>query len=72
MPAPRWPTGPVKVADRLWFQQALQTRAFFVGEPVMGRVSGKYSLNMSYPILDDAGRFQGVVASAWIWIGWEA
>ena len=53
--------GPVNVADRLWFKKAIQTRAFFVGEPVMGRISGKYNLNMSYPILDNTGRFQGAV-----------
>ena len=52
---------PVNAGDRLWFKQALQTRAFFVGEVVKGRVSGKYSLNMSYPVLDSTGRFQGAV-----------
>ena len=33
--------GPVNIADRLFFQQAIQTRAFFVGEPVLGRISNK-------------------------------
>jgi signal transduction histidine kinase len=54
----------VKVADRRWFQQAVQTRAFFLGEPILGRISGKYSLSMSYPILDASGRLQGVVVAA--------
>ena len=52
---------PVNVADRLWFQKAVQTRDFFAGEPLLGRVSGKYSFNMSSPILDDRGRLQGVL-----------
>ena len=46
--------GPVNIADRLFFQQAIQTRAFFVGEPVLGRISNKYSINLSFPILDNA------------------
>ncbi|HEY9073958.1 MAG TPA: cache domain-containing protein, partial [Desulfobaccales bacterium] len=53
--------GPVNAGDRLWFKQAIQTRDFFVGEPVRGRISHKYSLNMSYPILDQTGQVQGVV-----------
>ena len=53
-----------KVADRLWFQRAVQTRGFFVGEPVVGRISGRYSHVMSYPILDDRDRFQGVLTAA--------
>jgi signal transduction histidine kinase len=59
-PAP----GPIEVADRRWFQEAVRTRAFFVGEPLLGRVSRKYSLNMSYPILDESGRLQGALTAA--------
>jgi signal transduction histidine kinase len=59
-PAPE----PVKVADRRWFQEAVRTRTFFVGEPILGRISGKYSLSMSYPILDEAGRLQGALTAA--------
>ncbi len=55
--------GPVNVADRLWFQKVIQTRDFFVGEPVRGRISGKYNLNMSYPILDDAGNLRGAIVA---------
>ena len=57
-------SGPVNVADRLWFQKAVQTRAFVVGEPVLGRISKKYSINLAYPILDDAGRLQGVLTAS--------
>ena len=55
---------PVNVADRLWFQKAVQTRDFFAGEPLFGRVSGKYSFNMSYPILGDGGRLHGVLTAS--------
>ncbi len=63
-------TGPVNITDRLFFQQAIQTRAFFVGEPVLGRISNKYSINLSFPILDDQGQVQGVLTAgldlAWL------
>ena len=39
--------GPVNIADRLYFRKAIQTRAFFVGEPVLGRISNKYSINLA-------------------------
>jgi signal transduction histidine kinase len=55
--------GPVNVADRLGFKKALQTRAFFVGEPVLGRVSGKYTLILSYPIIDDTRRVRGAIVA---------
>jgi signal transduction histidine kinase len=54
-------SGPSNIADQLCFKKAVQTRGFFVGEPVLNRLSGKYSLNMSCPVLDPAGRLQGVV-----------
>jgi diguanylate cyclase (GGDEF)-like protein/PAS domain S-box-containing protein len=54
-------TGPVNASDRSYFQQALQTRAFAIGEYQIGRVNGKPSLNAGYPILGDDGAVQGVV-----------
>ncbi len=56
-------SAPVNYADRRWFQKTAQTRAFFISEPILGRVSKKYQINLSYPILDEAGRFQGVLTA---------
>ena len=53
--------GPVNIADRFFFQKAIETRSFVVGEPVLGRISHKYSINLAYPILDDMGQIQGVL-----------
>ena len=58
--------GPVNYADRLWFQKTVQTRAFVIGEPIQGRTSNKYLINLACPILDDAGRLQGVLTAGWI------
>jgi len=57
-------SGPVNFTDRRWFQKAVQTRAFAVGEPVLGRISQKYSINLAYPVLDAAGRVQGVLTAS--------
>ena len=42
-----------------------------VGEPVLGRISKKYSLNLAYPILDDTGQLQGVITAGLdlTWLG---
>ncbi len=52
---------PVNLADRPYFRKTVLTRAFAVGEPLLCRLSGKYGLTFSYPILDDMGHFQGLV-----------
>jgi len=52
------------VADRTYFQGAVQYRDFAVGDYTIGRVSGKASLNFGYPVLDDNGTVQAVVLAA--------
>ncbi len=52
---------PFNVADRAWFQRAIQYRGFGVGDYTMGRVTGKASLHFGYPVLDDGGAVQAVV-----------
>ncbi len=61
----------VNIADRLFFRKAVETRGFVVGEPVLGRISKKYSLNFGFPIIDDAGKIQGVLAAGidLTWLG---
>ena len=64
-------TGPVNYADRLWFQKTVQSLAFVIGEPLQGRTTNKYLINLAYPILDDAGRLQGVLTAGLdlTWLG---
>ncbi|MDO8531471.1 MAG: diguanylate cyclase [Dehalococcoidia bacterium] len=52
---------PVNVADRDYFQRAIQTRDFVVGQYQVGRASGKPTIPMGYPVLDDTGVVRGVV-----------
>ncbi len=56
--------GPIDMSNRFFFQETRRTRNFVVGEPVRGGISHKYTIMLSYPILDDGGRFNGL-----IWVG---
>src|SRR4029453_11670256 len=56
--------GQVYVGDRVYFQRALETRDFAIGEYQVGRVTGKATLNFGYPVLDDAGHVRPGVAPA--------
>jgi len=57
-------SGPVNLADRRHFRQAVERRGFGVGDFVIGRVSGKASLNLAQAILDDDGNVQAVIIAA--------
>jgi len=49
------------VADRSWFQRALQTRDFVAGDYIIARITGKPTLSTAYPVLDGAGGVRAVV-----------
>ncbi|MBC8123508.1 MAG: EAL domain-containing protein [Gemmatimonadaceae bacterium] len=50
--------------NRPYFQRAVQTRNFTVGDYQVGRITGKPSLNFGYPIFDRAGLLKTVVFAA--------
>jgi PAS domain S-box-containing protein len=49
------------VADRPYIQQTLQSGNFTASEYLIGRVTGKPSLGLAYPVLDKTGQAQAVV-----------
>ena len=55
---------PVSVSDIEWFQRALATRRFVVGKYHIGRITGKPTINLAYPILDPPGRVRSVLYAA--------
>jgi signal transduction histidine kinase len=57
-------TGQVYVGDRAYFQRAIETRDFVIGEYQIGRVTGKATLIFGYPVLDDAGHVRAVVVAS--------
>jgi diguanylate cyclase (GGDEF)-like protein len=56
--------GPVSIADRPYFQRTLATRDLGVGEYQVGRITGRPTVNLGYPVLDARGSVQGVVFAA--------
>jgi signal transduction histidine kinase len=56
--------GPVNLADRSFFQRALATRDLSIGNYQVGRITGKPSVNLGYPVLDPSGQIQAVVFAA--------
>lgn len=55
---------PVNLADRPYFQDALQSRKFEIGEYQIDRFTKKATLNFAYPILDRDKRVQSVAIAA--------
>jgi len=62
-------TGAVNVADRVYFQRTLATRAFAVGEYQVGRLTGRATVNFGHPVFDSAGGLTGVATAA-VDLGW--
>jgi signal transduction histidine kinase len=48
-------------ADREWFQQAMRTGAFTIGEPLVGRTSREPVVPFALPFRADDGRLDGLV-----------
>ncbi len=53
---------PVSVADRRYFRNAAATHRFSSGEYAIGRHSGRPTITMGYPLVDEHGEFYGVIA----------
>lgn len=55
---------PVNIADRIYFQRAVQTRDFGVGDYQIGRITGVAAVNFGYPVIGDSGNLEAVVYAA--------
>ncbi|HUE85882.1 MAG TPA: ATP-binding protein [Vicinamibacterales bacterium] len=51
----------LSIADRQYFQAALATESFVVGELIVGKISGIPVLAFSHPLRDSAGGIRGVL-----------
>ncbi|MDH4135190.1 MAG: cache domain-containing protein, partial [Anaerolineae bacterium] len=54
-------SGSVNLADLSYFQRVLQMRDFAIGDYQNDPISGKATLDLGYPVLDEAGQVQAVV-----------
>ncbi len=50
----------VHVRDRTWFARVMASREFSVGDLAVGKGSGRASVHLAYPLLED-GRFLGAI-----------
>jgi signal transduction histidine kinase len=54
----------LNVANHTWFQRAIQGQKFTIGEYQKSRISNEFILVLGYPVFDDGGHVQGVVAAS--------
>ena len=57
-------TESVNLANRTFFQRTLATRDLSIGDYQIGRITGKPSFSLAYPVLSPAGQVQAVVFAA--------
>ena len=57
-------TNTANLADRAYFQRALSSRAFSIGDYQVGRITGKPTVNFAYPVLGPSKQVQAVVFAA--------
>jgi len=55
-------SGPLHARDRRYFRDAVRTKNFSVGEYAISKTTRKPVLHFSYPVLDEAGTVQAVIA----------
>ncbi|SHO50011.1 ATP-binding protein [Desulfopila aestuarii] len=55
---------PLNVKDRQWYQRALSTRQFVVGNFIISRSSGKASLPFAYPVFNKDGSLHAILGAA--------
>lgn len=58
------PSGPVNIADRLYFQRALEHGTIAIGRYQIGRITGRPGLNVGFPVRDSNGEIVSVVFTA--------
>ncbi len=56
--------GEVDVSDRIYIQEAIESKEFSIGQYQIGKVTQKPSLNFGYPVLDQQGRVKRVLVAS--------
>lgn len=54
-------TAAVSIDDRAYFHRALESKDLGVGDYQIGKVTGKQSAGLGFPVLDAAGKAHGIV-----------
>ena len=54
---------PTSFSTRVWFEQALSTKTFAVGDYQIGQLTGKHIVVAAWPVVDEQGRVVSVLAA---------
>lgn len=53
----------LNVGDRPWFKSVIQSRDIVIGKPQLGRISGRYTLPIAFPVQGPTGQITAVLAT---------
>lgn len=56
--------GPMSLVDRPYFQRAVRTRCFSIGDYQVGRLTERPTINVALPLLDGVGNVENVLFAA--------
>lgn len=62
-------TPPVRTTHRAWYQRAIASRTFVVGDYQVGTITGKATINVTYPVLGEANQILAILIAA-LDVGW--
>ncbi len=64
---------PVRISDRDYFRGAIETGKLTIGGYQVGRITGKSTINIGYPLRDAEGHIDGVIFAALdlAWLGYR-
>jgi len=54
---------PTNLADRPFFKRIIKTKNFVIGEYLIGRITGKPTIILAYPVLDNMGHLKTVLTT---------
>jgi signal transduction histidine kinase/HAMP domain-containing protein len=55
---------PLSATRRAWYKRVLKTHTFAVGDYQIGRISGKNTITLAYPLLSEANEIRAIVSAA--------
>lgn len=62
-------TSKINIGDRSYFQLAIKTRKFAIGDYQIGRIVGRPVINFGHPVIDEEGRIKIIIFAA-LDLGW--
>jgi PAS domain S-box-containing protein len=54
---------PINLADRRWFKEVIKSKGFVIGEYLIDRITGKPTVVLAYPVLDNTRNLKAILAT---------